>query len=65
MTVTILRIRAVAKKLGISVSKLYDMINPNSPRFRDDFPRRVRIGANAVGFIEQEVDSWLLSQQEP
>ena len=27
-----------------------------------DFPRRVRLGANRVGWVEAEIDAWLFSK---
>ncbi|MCR6741708.1 AlpA family phage regulatory protein, partial [Aeromonas dhakensis] len=50
-----MRCSDVVKMLGISRSKLYDMLNPKSPRFDATFPKRIRIGANSVGFLEHEV----------
>ncbi|MGL6013886.1 MAG: helix-turn-helix transcriptional regulator [Shewanella oncorhynchi] len=59
-----MRCSDVVKMLGISRSKLYDMLNPKSPRFDATFPKRIRIGANSVGFLEHEVSQWVISRQE-
>ncbi|MFM4941579.1 helix-turn-helix transcriptional regulator [Aeromonas enteropelogenes] len=64
MSIKVMRCRDVVKMLGISRSKLYDMLNPKSPRFDATFPKRIRIGANSVGFLEHEVSQWVISRQE-
>lgn len=64
MAIRVLRLDATANKLGVSKSKLYEMMNPKSPRFEDTFPKKVRIGANSVGWLEHEIDNWVLSRQE-
>ncbi|MCJ2367901.1 helix-turn-helix transcriptional regulator [Aeromonas veronii] len=64
MSIKVMRCSDVVKMLGISRSKLYDMLNPKSPRFDATFPKRIRIGANSVGFLEHEVSQWVISRQE-
>ena len=64
MSIKVMRCSDVVKMLGISRSKLYDMLNPKSPRFDATFPKRIRIGANSVGFLEHEIMEWLKSRQE-
>ncbi|HHQ4755461.1 TPA: helix-turn-helix transcriptional regulator [Aeromonas hydrophila] len=64
MSIKVMRCSDVVKMLGISRSKLYDMLNPKSPRFDVTFPKRIRIGANSVGFLEHEVSQWVISRQE-
>lgn len=55
----ILRLALVLKKLGIARSTLYDWLNPKSPRYDDTFPKQFKIGARAVGWLEEEVDQWI------
>ncbi|MCR6741262.1 AlpA family phage regulatory protein [Aeromonas dhakensis] len=64
MSIKVMRCSDVVNMLGISRSKLYDMLNPKSPRFDATFPKRIRIGANSVGFLEHEVSQWVISRQE-
>ena len=56
--------KETAKRLNISLSKLHEMVCRTHPRFCASFPKRVRVGARSVGFIEHEIDAWLLAQQE-
>jgi len=61
-TVKILRIRKVVNKLGIARSTIYDWINPKSPRYDATFPRQRRLGKQSVGWLESELDEWLLKR---
>ncbi|HBQ58753.1 MAG TPA: hypothetical protein DD671_03790 [Balneolaceae bacterium] len=49
----LIRPQILAKKLGIGLSTLYDRMK------EPDFPRKVRISKNAVGFRESEVMEWM------
>lgn len=61
-TVKMLRIRAVVNKLGIARSTIYDWINPKSPRYDATFPKQRRLGQQSVGWLESELDAWLLER---
>ncbi|MGY3809367.1 helix-turn-helix transcriptional regulator [Aeromonas veronii] len=64
MLSNVLRPKYAIKMLGISSAKFFDMQNPNSPRFDPTFPKRIRLGANSVGYLEHEIMEWLKSRQE-
>lgn len=51
--IQILRLPAVCRTTGLGRSMVYQL------EATDQFPRRVKIGARAVGWIEEEVQSWL------
>lgn len=61
-TVKILRMRAVVAKLGIARSTIYDWLNPKSPRYDATFPKQRRLGQQSVGWMEAELDQWLLQR---
>ncbi len=64
-SVTILRRRDLEKRLRLSRTTIYDKINPKSPRYDATFPKPIRLGnGSAVGWIEHEVDEYLLRQIE-
>lgn len=63
--IKVLRCKDLINKLGVSRSSLYDRLNPSSPRFDEGFPKSIRLGANSVGWIEHEVDQWLLARRTP
>lgn len=44
---------SVLQRTGLSNSSLYEEIK------RDRFPKPVRIGARAVGWVSTEVDDWI------
>lgn len=58
----ILRRKQVEARTGLSRSALYDKLNLKSPRHDSSFPVQVRLGADAVGWLESEVDAWLASR---
>ncbi|OHT22349.1 hypothetical protein A3Q29_11050 [Providencia stuartii] len=62
-TMKILRIPAVMAKIGIARSTIYDWLNPNSKRYDSTFPKPRRLGKQSVGWIEIEIDEWLLQRE--
>ena len=50
---TVLRRRAVERRIGLKRSALYKAIAEGS------FPRPVKLGRRAVGWLESEVSEWL------
>ena len=58
----ILRRRQLEARTGLARSTIYDRLNPKSPRYDPTFPRPVKLGGNAIGFIESEVDFWIAQQ---
>lgn len=55
----ILRIKQVQDRTGLSRSTIYDRINSRSPRYDGGFPKPVKIGLSAVGWMECEVNAWI------
>ncbi|AYM91576.1 AlpA family phage regulatory protein [Serratia sp. 3ACOL1] len=60
--VKVLRLPAVALKTGLSRSTIYDWMNPKSPRFDSTFPRPRSLGSQSVGWLEAELDEWILQR---
>lgn len=63
VTVKILRMPALVKKMGIARSTIYDWINPKSPRYDNTFPKQRRLGSQSVGWLESEIDIWLMQRE--
>ena len=64
---TILRRKQVEARTGLSRSTIYAKMrrNPKRPSDYDPtFPKPVSVGAKAVGWIEAEIDAWLIAQIE-
>lgn len=59
---TITRMNQAAKMLGLSKATIYGKLNPNDRRHDASFPRMVRLGANAVGFVTAELEDWIASR---
>ncbi|WP_422667013.1 AlpA family phage regulatory protein [Billgrantia montanilacus] len=51
--------REMVLKLGISRSSVYEKINPKSMRYDATFPKPIKLGASAIGWVEKEVDLWI------
>ena len=49
----ILRMPEVKQRIGLSRSLIYLMVG------RGEFPRPIKIGARASGWVEAEIDAWL------
>ena len=58
MTNNILRLPVVKTKTGQSRSTIYDKMK------RGGFPKPVKIGERAVGWVEAEVEAWLKTRME-
>lgn len=55
----ILRRNEVLKMLGIGRTTLTDWQNPKSNRYRPDFPQKIPLGTNAVGYLESEINVFI------
>jgi len=63
---TVLRLRKVVERLGVSRSTIYDWMNPRSPRHDPEFPVPIRLSGGsahgAVGWLESEISCWIDSR---
>jgi prophage regulatory protein len=51
--ISILRLPEVKERVGLSRSAIYLAVS------REEFPRPVRLGARAVGWLESEIEEWI------
>jgi len=56
LTKKIWRLPDVLEQTGLSRSTIYEMIG------RDEFPRQVKLGSRAVGWISDDVFDWINSK---
>lgn len=56
---SIQRRRGLESRIGLSRSTIYDKINPKSPRYDPTFPKPIKLGGGAIGWLTHEVDDWL------
>lgn len=54
-----MRLSEVKEITGLSRSTLYDKQNPHSSRYDATFPKRVKLGLRAVGWLKNDLDAWL------
>ena len=55
----------VERRTGLSRSAIYGKLkeNPNRPNEYDPtFPKPIRLGSQAVGWVESEIEEWLTEQ---
>lgn len=65
MATVILRRDKVERRTGLSRSAIYAKLkeNPNRPNDYDPtFPKPIRLGSQAVGWVESEIEEWLTAQ---
>jgi len=57
ITGRVLRIKDLEEKIGLKRSTIYELMESG------DFPGSVPLGARAVGWLEAEVDNWIISRR--
>ncbi len=57
MEARILRINEVAKHVGLHRSTVYRLID------RKEFPAPIRLGPNAVGWLREEIEEWVVTRE--
>lgn len=60
----LLRPKEAITRTGLSRSSFYERQNPKSRYFDAAFPSPVQIGQSAMGYREDELDSWIASRPE-
>lgn len=63
-TMRVLRLRQVQDRIGLSRSTIYDRMNVDSPRYDSTFPKPMKIGCSAVGWLEESVNEWIRSKMD-
>lgn len=58
----LLRAAQVCSKLKISKTTLYAKLDKNSKYYDPDFPRQIKLGTSSVGWVEHQVDQWILKK---
>lgn len=57
--IVILRLKALQARIGLGRSAIYYLMDAQHSLFDAHFPRSIKLGAHAVGWIESEVEAWL------
>lgn len=59
MKSNIIRTKQVAQKLGVSVSTIWNKTSPKNRHYDAAFPKPFKVSANATGWLESEIDSYI------
>ena len=60
--IKVLRTPKAQQRLGISRAAIYEKQNPRSKYYDPTFPQRISLGGRTVGFIESEIEIWLVAR---
>lgn len=56
---SIIRVIDAAEKCGVHRCTIHNWTNPKSDYYRADFPKKIKLSENSVGFFEHEIDAYL------
>jgi prophage regulatory protein len=54
----IMRLKEVTEKTGLAKSTVYNLISQGK------FPKQIDLGARSVGWVDTEIEEWLLAKIE-
>lgn len=60
----ILRIKDVQARIGLARSTIYDRLDSRSPRYDSSFPKPLKIGRSAIGWLESSINRWIMERTE-
>lgn len=55
----VIRLKDVITLTGLSRSTIYEKQDPKSKRFDSFFPKKIKLGSRAVGWLRGDVLSWI------
>lgn len=58
----LLKLPAVQDRFKVSRAGIYARLNPKDPAYDPEFPVPIRIGKNAVRFIEHELEAYFAAR---
>ncbi len=59
----VLRMKDLVSTCGLSRSTIYDKMDSKSRRYDPSFPKPLKLGLSAIGWIEQDILCWLESKK--
>ena len=57
--IRIIRLPELKARTGLSRSTIYDRSNPKSKRYDPLFPKPLKIGSSAIGWLLDDVLAWI------
>lgn len=58
----VLRATQVCSKLQISKTSLYEKLDKSSKYYDSTFPKQIKLGASSVGWVEHQIDQWVMNK---
>lgn len=58
----IMRLAEVEKAVGLKKSAIYNRIDPKHKHYDPDFPIPIKLGSNASGWLESDVQAWIMKK---
>jgi len=55
----IVRLKQLTERIGLGRSTIYDRMDVQSPRYDATFPKPIKLGAAAIGWIDSEITTWI------
>jgi len=55
----ILRLKQLTERIGLGRSTIYDRMDVKSPRYDATFPKPIKLGASAIGWVDSEITTWI------
>lgn len=55
----IVRLKELSERIGLGRSTIYDRMDAQSPRYDATFPKPIKLGAAAIGWIDSEITTWI------
>lgn len=55
----ILRIKQLIERIGLARSTIYERMDARSPRYDATFPKPIKLGASAIGWVEADITAWI------
>lgn len=55
----IVRLKQLTERLGLGRSTIYDRMDAKSPRYDSTFPKPIKLGTAAIGWIDSEITTWI------
>ncbi|MNR68516.1 Prophage CP4-57 regulatory protein (AlpA) [compost metagenome] len=49
----------MTERIGLGRSTIYDRMDVQSPRYDATFPKPIKLGAAAIGWIDSEITTWI------
>lgn len=58
----IIRRKELEVRIAKSCSWIYSAMDPKSRYYDPEFPQPIKMGAKSIGWIESEVEGWIISK---